>query len=112
MGALDDHLGGDEQGPAYGPGVARAIERVRSGEPFGVQELVDSGLLYWINRQSFHPMGFKLVANEDGSLSMLGNGSQMITHDTPIAQNRNTALLQTFQKIGRPPLDWFRNLMD
>lgn len=89
-----------------------AIDLVRSGGHFGVQELVDSGLLYRINRDIFHRWGFKLIANEDGSLTMAGDGKQLITHDMPIAEMRNAALIETFKPIDRPPLDWWRALLD
>jgi hypothetical protein len=95
-----------------GPSTAEAIAKVRSGESFGVQELVDSGLLYRINASFFHNWGFKLVPNEDGSFSMAGDGKQQITHDLPLAKKRNDALLKTMSPIDRPPLDWFRALLD
>lgn len=89
-----------------------AIATVRSGDSFGARELVDSGLPYWINFNSFHPWGFKLITNEDGSLTMVGNGSQKITHDSPLAQKRTDAVLTTFQKIDRDPFLWHRLELD
>lgn len=94
------------------PQIVYAIERVRSGEPFGIPELVDTGILYWINRQAMHPLGYKLLANEDGSLVLVGDGKQKIAHDLPQAQMRNDALVRTLAPVGREAFDWFQKNFD
>lgn len=66
----------------------QAIAHVRwsdDAQPF--ERLVDTGLLYWINRNAFHPFGFSLaldVNEETGEaegFKLLGDGAAGITFD-------------------------------
>lgn len=51
-----------------------------AGRPIDLRE---SGLLWLVNRAVFHPRGFALAVETDGSLSLLGDGSEPWKFELP-----------------------------
>lgn len=96
-----------------------AIAAVRSpSEVNPFENLIESGLLWWINHEAFHPLGRKLevVLDDDGhaiGFVLSGDGFQSITHDPSTSEKRSEA----FQAVvvpddGKPTLDWYQHDLD
>ncbi|TFC45885.1 hypothetical protein [Cryobacterium shii] len=78
------------------PSIAQIISGIRfSEESQPLEYLIDSGLLYWINREAFHLHGFALVLDSDEAgqvtgFRMVGQGREPMSyaHEAVAAKER------------------------
>ena len=93
------------------PETLAAIHAQDAPVPF--MELIDSGLLWWINKEAFHRLGRKLQVTPEG-FRLLGNGLQgRIVHDDLTDTVRFPSFTRTAAIVeGQGELDWFYKFLE
>ena len=80
--------------------------------PVPFMELIDSGLLWWINKEAFHRLGRKLEITPEG-FRILGNGEQDIVHDSVTRDVRADSFGRTTGLVeGQKKLVWFYKFLE
>lgn len=75
--------------------------------PVPFTELVDSGLLWWINKNAFHSLGYKLTV-EPGGFRLLGDGQKAMCHDNAVSNVRFSSSMELFRLDDiRKPIKFF-----
>lgn len=74
--------------PRYEPGPRAAVP----------VDLRDDGVLWMVNRTVFHPRGYALAVDEEGKLSLMGDGTEPWSYDLrePDGTDREDDLFQRF----------------
>ena len=82
-------------------------------EPVPFMELIDSGLLWWINTGAFHKMGRKLEITPEG-FRLLGDGEQdWIGYDNANGRERSFSAIRTLDPLPTlKKLDWFYKFLE